>query len=102
MFFLISSLFPLVFGHFHALDDDNPAETCGGVPARKSFRATSFFWRATSFLERSRPKREGFVDPQFRLLSVGSIWLDPNIVIYANEGRERAVLSNVRATLAPN
>ena len=33
----------------------------------------------------SRPKREGFVDPQFKLLSVGSIWLDPNIMTYANE-----------------
>lgn len=86
MFFLISSLFSLVFGDFHAPGDNDPAEICGGVPARKSFRATSFFGVLLLFWNVSRPKREGFVDPQFRLLSVGSIWLDPNIVIYANEG----------------
>jgi hypothetical protein len=45
-----------------------------------------FFGVLLLFWNVSRPKREGFVDPQFRLLSVGSIWLDPNIVIYANEG----------------
>jgi hypothetical protein len=36
------------------------------VLARKSF-AVILFWNV------SRPKREGLVDPQFKLLSVGSI-----------------------------
>ena len=36
------------------------------VVARKSF-AVLLFWNV------SRPKREGLVDPQFKLLSVGSI-----------------------------
>ena len=40
------------------------------VLARNSF----FLWNV------SRPKREGLVDPQFKLR------LDPNIMIYANEG----------------
>jgi hypothetical protein len=48
------------------------------VLARKSF-VVLLFWNVF------RPKREGFVDPQFKLLSVGSIWLDPNIMTYANE-----------------
>jgi hypothetical protein len=36
------------------------------VLARKSF-AVLLFWNV------SRPKREGLIDPQFKLLSVGSI-----------------------------
>jgi hypothetical protein len=39
------------------------------VLSAQIFRGTSFFWNV------SRPKREGLVDPQFKLLS----WLDPNI-----------------------
>jgi hypothetical protein len=49
-------------GHFRAPGDNNTAEIYGGLPARKSFRANFFFWNI------SRPKREGLVDPQFRLL----------------------------------
>jgi hypothetical protein len=66
--------------HFHVPGDKNSAARSTQRSKRRKSFALLLFWNV------SRPKREGLVYPQFKLLSVGSNWLDPNIVTYANEG----------------
>ena len=53
--------------HFHAAGDKNSAARFTQRFKRANLSRYFFFWNV------SRPKREGLVDPQFKLLSVGSI-----------------------------